>query len=145
MPRELQQLQKLFQFWTILFAIGALTFFLFPARVVQSLNWGIHLFPFLNPLTEIYSPFWSVLAVSLMAMLTFVSALVAGNISDAKNLVLAVLVSKATSTLGFLIYFVKSGLTAPMLLGAGCDGTIFLVTFYFYYYASPYFRKKSEG
>jgi hypothetical protein len=145
MPRELKHLQTLLQFWTPLFAVGGITFFLFPGLVVEVLNSTAKFFPFLNPLQMTSSPFWSVLAVSLMAILTFVSAMAAGKIEDAKPLILGILISKATSTLGFMGYFVKAGHTAPMFWGILCDGSIFLITFYFFQKASPYFSKKSAA
>lgn len=132
MTRELRQLKSLFAFWTWLFAMGGLIFFLFPARVIAMLNDSSRYLTFLQPWPETGASFWLPLAVSLMTTLTLMCARIARQPDTAQALIIAVLVSKSTSSLVFFFYYVRQNFAAPFFWGALTDGLIFLITFYFY-------------
>lgn len=132
MPPQLRQLQKLLWFWTFLFGIGALVFFIFPNRVIDSLNLSTRFLNFLNPLEETQVSFWLPLAVSLMSVLTLLSYLAAKSIEQAPALIVAILLSKATSSVVFTFFYLRQNFAAPFFWGALTDGLIFLITFYFY-------------
>ena len=141
MTLEMSQLRVLFRFWTWLFGLGGLIFFLFPDRVIASLNETSTFLPFLEPWPEIGASFWLPLAVSLMTTLTLLCVWIVRNLEDAQALVIAILVSKSTSSLVFFFFYIRQNFAAPFFWGALTDGLIFLITFYFYKRAMDSLKK----
>jgi len=132
MRTELRQLKALFQFWMALFGFGALVFFVFPDRVIATLNQSAKFMSFLQPMRLAGDYFWLPLAVSLMVVLTFLCYLCVRDIENAQAYVLTVLLSKSTSSLVFFFFYIRAGFEAPFFWGSLTDGLIFLVTFWFY-------------
>ncbi len=132
MPLPFQQLRRLFQIWTVLFGLGALAFFLFPQSIIHQLNQSTQWLSFLTPLAETESPFWLATSVSLMVLLTFLSSRVVRDPMASFTVIVAILASKAASTILFVFFYFKGGFPAPMFWGAICDGLIFLITFIFF-------------
>lgn len=128
----MSQLRSLFKFWLILFGVGALVFFIFPERVLQSLNRTTEWISFLRKGAAEGSSLWLGLSVSLMATLTVLCYFIVENVSRARPLIIAVLTSKAVSTLAFLFFYLKNDHEAPMFWGVLCDGSIFGITYYFF-------------
>jgi hypothetical protein len=117
-----RRLRSLLRFWTVLFAAGAVSFGVDPERSTQSLN--LLPGPSLPASTEKY---WNALAVSLMATLTSLCALAAGDVRRRRAFVLPVMVSKAVSSGMFLRRFAEERRT-PYLVGAAVDGSILVET-----------------
>ena len=132
MSPETRRLQSLFKFWTLLFGAGALIFFLLPQYVVKVLNFGTGTSSFLAPVPEGDPLFWLPLAVSLMVTLTFMCSQISKDPLKFRMLVLAVLVSKATSSITYFFFYIRHGYQAPFLWGTLCDGSIFIITYYFF-------------
>ncbi len=132
MTPELRRLRGLFQFWMWLFGGGALLFLVFPNHVIASLDASSKYLAFLNPSAETTSFFWLCLAVSLMVTLTLLCYFVVRNVEASQPFILAVLVSKSTSSLVYFFYYVRLDFPATLFWGALTDGLIFLITFYFF-------------
>ena len=116
-------LRDLLRVWTALFAAGALSFAISPDRTLRQLN-GLP--GAAVPVGE--ERFWNALAVSLMATLTALCALAAGDVRGRRQLVLPVLVSKAASTAMFLTRFSARPRRTAYLAGALTDGSILVLT-----------------
>ena len=131
-PNE-RQLSTLLRIWTALFGIGAVLFLLAPDAVVALLDRigpsiGLASIP-PHPST---GPFWNVLAVSLMATVTYLAYQAQKDIAKGRRLVQAILIAKGVSALAFIAHFWIGPRSFPPLAGFLCDGSIFAVTFLAY-------------
>ncbi len=130
---EEQNLKKLLKLWAFLFTLAVLVFIFAPNRVIQLLNTlSIKFFPSFILLPESSERFWLCLTVSLMVTLIAMCLGAIQDISRKKDLVFYILVSKITSTLSFISFFFFFQRSIPYLLGAAVDGSIFLITLFFY-------------
>jgi hypothetical protein len=120
---EERRLRDLLRIWTVLFAAGTLSFALQPDRATGSLG----LLPG-AALEQSSERFWNALAVSLMATLTALCGIAAGDVRRHRSLIVPVLVSKAVSSGMFLLRFRERPRRTAYLAGALCDGSILAVT-----------------
>jgi hypothetical protein len=132
--REELRLKRLMQFWTLLFALGAVVFLFFGNWMFDLGNrTGSKLFG-LPPMPEpVGERFWLTLTTSLMVLLTALAYYIQKDVVANKRLTSLVLISKLTSTLTFLGFYLIEDRYFNYLLGSVfCDGPIFVVTFIFY-------------
>jgi len=71
--------------------------------------------------------FWLVLTTSLMVTLVYLSWKAGSDIRRNQSALFAILLSKATSTVVFLLVYLSSDHAFAYLAGAGIDGAIFLI------------------
>lgn len=132
LSREETQFKRLMTLWTIVFGLGAAAFFLFGNWILLSGNWiGVRLG--LDPMPLPVERFWLSLTVSLMVTLTALCYYIQKDVQQNKLLTSFVLISKATSTVAFLLSFFLDHHYFNYLLGSVfCDGPIFVITYFFY-------------
>jgi hypothetical protein len=130
---EERRLRSLLRFWTALFGAGAVSFAVDPDRSTGSLN----LLP--GPsLPQSSEKYWNALAVSLMATITTLTAMAAGDVRRRRHLVWPLMVSKAVSS-GMLLRRFSEQRRTPYLAGAVVDGSILVVT------ARTFFASRRRG
>lgn len=130
---EERALKGLLQFWAGLFLVAGLVFVFFPNWIVQSLNKiSLKLTPTLPPLPLSDERFWVVLMFSLMITLTFLCYSAQDDLRRRKDLVQFVLISKAVSSLFFLLFFFIDRMAFAYLAGFLVDGSIFIITVAYY-------------
>ena len=133
LTREEKALRKLLQIFMVLFAAAGLSFALAPQRIIFHLNQTASLIaPSLPTLPDSDSRFWVALTVSMMATITALCYGAQNEIRRKKELVLYLLVAKATSTLFFTLYFFLELHSLAYLMGALTDGSIFVLLLIFY-------------
>jgi hypothetical protein len=131
-PKQ-QQLKTLLQIWMLCFLSASVVFFLFGKKLIITLNnFGIRLFP-QAPLASIEAnPFWMALVMSLMLTLILICYLTQQDIENRFILVVPLLFSKFISTVFFSLHLLLSEKAFAYFVGALTDGSIFLITYYFY-------------
>lgn len=138
LTRQEKYLVMILRWWIVLFALAALGFIIFPDQILKYLNvigssafgWNA---PAIGPSTE---RFWLILTVALMTVL-IISAIKAQQ-SVIKNTayVKIIIISKLTSTIGFVAAFLFLNYSFAYLAGAAIDGFILFVTWFAYRRAS---------
>ncbi|MBF0493392.1 MAG: hypothetical protein HQM15_11520 [Deltaproteobacteria bacterium] len=130
---EEKNLKFLLKIWIFSFLLAAAAFLVAPNLVIRFLNTvSLKLFPHLIPLPESTERFWLSLSGSLMVTLLFLLFGAVSDIARKKDLVFYVLVSKIASTVLFLSFFFLHQKSFTYILGGWVDGSIFLVTLFFY-------------
>lgn len=128
-----QKLKNLLQIWMICFLSATVVFYFFGEKLLILLNnLGIRFFP-LAPLADIGSnPFWMTLVMSLMLTLILLCYLAQQDIENRLLLVVPLLFSKFISTSFFCFHLLFAEKSFAYLAGALTDGSIFLITYFFY-------------
>ncbi len=133
-----KRLRLLLRIWTVVFALGAVDFFVFPYLTVRILNstahsLGMHQVVALNAGQD----FWLTLAVPYMIVVAALAwvAQRGGRISGQP--VRFLMLAKASSSLTSLALFLLGGFAYPFLANFVVDGVIVLITYWFYRAARP--------
>ncbi|TMF46941.1 MAG: hypothetical protein E6I23_01335 [Chloroflexi bacterium] len=133
MPAASQRLRLLLRIWTVIFALGAFDFFVFPYLTVRILNstaksLGMHEVAAL----EAGQDFWLTLAVPYMILVAAFSWVAQRGTRIQAQPVQFLLLAKASSSLISLALFLFGGFAYPFLANFLLDGAIVLITFWFY-------------
>ena len=128
-----RRLRLLLRIWAVIFALGAIDFFVFPYLTVRILNstaksLGMHEVTALNGGQD----FWLTLAVPYMILVAAFSWVAQRGPRIQAQPVQLLLLAKGASSLTSLALFVLGGLAYPFLANFVVDGAIFLVTYWFY-------------
>ncbi len=119
---------------TVIYLLVGVAFFFYHDQLVDVLNLGSKIFTAFQPLPvsiENKELFWTVLATSMMVMLSL-TALFSSIYPTAASFLIIHLASKLTSTVSF-IYLLKTQTPYfAYLVGTITDSFIFLVVLYFY-------------
>lgn len=135
--------ERVFRIWmlisTCMYVLGCVSFVLigqFIPPVINSISRAflpLPLYPL--PADTPEGAFWRVLAVSMMAMITWICAQAYRDPRKHGNLVAVLLVSKGCSTLCYTVFFILYGHLA-YIIGFVTDGPIFLITAALWYAAA---------
>src|SRR5258708_30057152 len=127
------RLRLLLRIWMVVFALGAVDFFVFPYLTVKILNstarsLGMHEVSALNGGQD----FWLTLAVPYMILVAALSWVAQRGIRIQAQPVQFLMLAKAASSLTSLALFLLGGFAYPFLANFVVDGPIVLITFWFY-------------
>jgi hypothetical protein len=119
--------------WAVLFALGAVDFFVFPYLTARLLNstaksLGMHEVVALNGGQD----FWLTLAVPYMILVTAFSWIAQRGARIQAQPVQLLMLAKASSSLTSLALFLLGGFAYPFLANFVVDGAISLITFWLY-------------
>ena len=133
-----KRLRLLLQIWAVVFALGAVDFFVFPYLTVRILNstahsLGMHQVVALNAGQD----FWLTLAVPYMILVAALSWVAQRGPRISAQLVRFLMLAKASSSLTSLALFLLAGFAYPFLANFVVDGAIVLITYWFYRAARP--------
>ena len=128
-----RKLRLLLRVWAVIFALGAVDFFVFPYLTVRILNstarsLGMHEVTALNAGQD----FWLTLAVPYMILVAAFSWVAQRGPKIGAQPVKFLLLAKASSSLTSLALFVFGGFPYAFLANFIVDGLIFVITFWFY-------------
>lgn len=128
-----KRLRLLLRIWTVIFALGAIDFFVFPYLTVRILNstarsLGMHEVTALNAGQD----FWLTLAVPYMILVAALSWVAQRGERIQAQPVQFLMLAKASSSLTSLALFVFGGFPYAFLANFVVDGAIALVTYSFY-------------
>ena len=133
-----KRLRLLLRIWAVVFALGALDFFVFPYLTLRILNGtahslGMHEVVALNAGQD----FWLALAVPYMILVAALSWVAQRGPRVSAQLVRFLMLAKASSSLTSLALFLLGGFAYPFLANFVVDGVIVLITYWFYRAARP--------
>lgn len=128
----------LLRIWAVVFALGAIDFFVFPYLTVRTLNTtaaslGMHQVTALNAGQD----FWLTLAVPYMILVAAISWVAQRGDRIRALPVQFLLLAKASSSLTSLALYLLAGFAYPFLANFAVDGAIVLITFWLYRAARP--------
>jgi hypothetical protein len=128
-----RRLRLLLRVWTVIFALGAVDFFVFPYLTVRILNagaraLGMHEVVALNAGQD----FWLTLAVPYMILVAAFSWIAQRGSKIAAQPVQFLMLAKVSSSLTSLALFLLGGFPYAFLANFVVDGAIALITFWFY-------------
>jgi len=128
-----KRLRLLLRIWTVVFALGAVDFFVFPYLTVKVLNssaksLGMHEVVALNGGQD----FWLTLAVPYMILVAALSWVAQRSTRIQAQPVQLLMLAKASSSLTSLALFLLGGFAYPFLANFVVDGAIVLITYRFY-------------
>jgi hypothetical protein len=128
-----KRLRLLLRIWAVIFALGAIDFFVFPYLTVRILNstaksLGMHTVVALNAGQD----FWLTLAVPYMILVAAFSWVAQRGARIAAQPVQFLMLAKAASSLTSLALFVFEGFAYPFLANFVVDGSIVVITYWFY-------------
>ncbi len=128
-----RRLRLLLRIWIVVFALGAIDFFVFPYLTVRILNGtakslGMHEVVALNAGQD----FWLTLAVPYMILVAAFSWVAQRGEKISAQPVQFLMLAKVSSSLVSLALFVLAGFAYPFLANFVVDGAIVLITFWFY-------------
>jgi len=133
-----ERLRWLLRIWAVIFALGAIDFFVFPYLTVRILNstatsMGMHQVTALNAGQD----FWLTLAVPYMILVAAFSWVAQRGEKIRALPVQFLLLAKTASSLTSLALFLLAGFAYPFLANFAVDGVIVLITFWLYRAARP--------
>lgn len=133
-----RRLRILLRIWAVVFALGAIDFFVFPYLTVRILNstaasLGMHQVTALNAGQD----FWLTLAVPYMILVAAISWVAQRGDRIRALPVQFLLLAKASSSLTSLALYLLAGFAYPFLANFAVDGAIVLITFWLYRAARP--------
>lgn len=133
-----RRLRLLLRIWAVVFALGAIDFFVFPYLTVRILNGtarslGMHEVVALNAGQD----FWLTLAVPYMILVAAFSWVAQHGEKIAALPVQFLMLAKTSSSLTSLALFLLAGFAYPFLANFLVDGAIALITYWFYRAARP--------
>ena len=128
-----KRLRLLLRIWAVVFALGAVDFFVFPYLTVRILNstahsLGMHEVTALNGGQD----FWLTLAVPYMILVAAFSWVAQRGEKISAQPVQFLLLAKISSSLTSLALFLFGGFAYPFLANFVVDGAIVLITYWFY-------------
>jgi hypothetical protein len=127
------RLRLLLRIWTVIFALGAIDFFVFPFPTVRILNGaagslGMHEVVALSAGQD----FWLTLAVPYMILVAAFSWVAQRGEKISALPVQFLMLAKVSSSLTSLALFLIAGFAYPFLANFVVDGAIVLITYWFY-------------
>lgn len=127
------RLRLLLRVWAVVFALGAVDFFVFPYLTVRILNsgataLGMHQVVALNAGQD----FWLTLAVPYMILVAAFSWVAQRGTKIASQPVQFLMLAKASSSFTSLLLFLFGGFPYAFLANFVLDGAIALITLWFY-------------
>ena len=133
-----KRLRLLLRIWAVVFALGAIDFFVFPFLTVRILNstahsLGMHQVIALNAGQD----FWLTLAVPYMILVAAFSWVAQRGEKISAQPVQFLMLAKVSSSLTSLALFLLGGFAYPFLANFVVDGAIVLITYWFYRAARP--------
>jgi len=133
-----RRLRLLLRIWAVIFALGAIDFFVFPYLTIRILNstaasLGMHQVTALNAGQD----FWLTLAVPYMVLVAAFSWVAQRGERIAALPVRFLLLAKTSSSLTSLALFLLAGFAYPFLANFVVDGENALITFWLYRAARP--------
>jgi hypothetical protein len=128
-----KRLRLLLRIWAVVFALGAIDFFVFPYLTVRILNstahsLGMHEVVALNAGQD----FWLTLAVPYMILVAALSWIAQRSPRISAQPVQFLMLAKVSSSLTSLALFLLGGFAYPFLANFVVDGAIVLITYWFY-------------
>lgn len=128
-----RRLRLLLRIWTVIFALGAIDFFVFPYLTVRILNGtakplGMHEVVALNAGQD----FWLTLAVPYMILVAAFSWVAQRGDQIQAQPVQFLMLAKTSSSLTSLALFLLAGFAYAFLANFLVDGAIVLITYWFY-------------
>ncbi|HBF12931.1 MAG TPA: hypothetical protein DDW49_06030 [Deltaproteobacteria bacterium] len=131
-PAE-KNLKNLLQTWMLILGSAGVFFLFFGNQLLISINKvSTRFFPKLPLINEPSEFFWLTLTLSLMVVLIFLCYWAQKDIRRNIDFVIPFLISKFVSTFFFFVFYFKQGYSLAYLVGVISDGSMFLITFYFY-------------
>lgn len=129
-----RRLRALMRCWAVVFTAMAVVLAFFPERLVVTLDdVGAHWFHWGDPvLTPPADRFFSILSASLLVILALLAYGASQDLRHHLSAVRAILVAKLVSSALYTLAFFTITSTFAYGIGAVADGTIFLVTYYYY-------------
>ena len=133
-----RRLRIVLRIWAVVFALGAIDFFVFPYLTVRILNstarsLGMHQVVALNGGQD----FWLTLAVPYMILVAAFSWIAQRGTRIQAQPVQFLMLAKASSSLTSLALFLFAGFAYPFLANFVVDGAIFAITYWLYRAARP--------
>jgi hypothetical protein len=129
----IKRLRLLLRIWAVVFALGAVDFFVFPYLTVRTLNATAHVLGMREVVAlNAGQDFWLTLAVPYMILVAAFSWVAQRGERIAALPVQFLMLAKASSSLTSLALFVFGGLPYAFLANFVVDGVIVLVTYWFY-------------
>jgi hypothetical protein len=134
----IRRLRLVLRVWAVVFALGAIDFFVFPYLTVGILNstarsLGMHQVAALNGGQD----FWLTLAVPYMILVAAFSWIAQRGARVQAQPVQFLMLAKASSSLTSLALFLLGGFAYPFLANFVVDGVIFVITYWLYRAARP--------
>jgi hypothetical protein len=134
----IRRLRLVLRVWAVVFALGAIDFFVFPYLTVRILNstassLGMHQVVALNGGQD----FWLTLAVPYMILVAAFSWIAQRGTRVQAQPVQFLMLAKASSSLTSLALFLLGGFAYPFLANFVVDGIIFVITYWLYRAARP--------
>lgn len=129
-----RRLTTLMRWWFGVFVAAGAGFAMFPSEIIYWLNTiGRMIFGWKHPgLTLPLEHFWQILAVSLLAVLTYAAFEAQRDIRQNIGHVKIIILSKFATSAGFLLAFVLAGHYFAYLAGMAIDLIILLITWFCY-------------
>jgi hypothetical protein len=128
-----RRLRLLLRVWAVIFALGAIDFFVFPYLTVRILNSTAHAIGMREVVAlNAGQDFWLTLAVPYMILVAAFSWVAQRGAKIAAQPVQFLMLAKASSSFTSLALFVFGGFPYPFLANFIVDGLIVLITFWFY-------------
>jgi hypothetical protein len=132
-----KRLRLLLRVWTVVFALGAIDFLVFPYLTVRILNSSAHAFGMREVAAlNAGQDFWLTLAVPYMILVAAFSWVAQRGEKISAQPVQFLMLAKASSSLTSLALFLFGGFPYALLANFVVDGLITLITFWFYRAAS---------
>lgn len=131
---ELAQLQTWMKISALIYALGLLNFMFAQNMLLENLNRTSELlfrdrYPLIPLSTE---KFWVTLTNSMMVMLIVICVMVAMDPAGNLNMVIVILFSKIVSSGQYIYLYFKREKYFAYMVGALTDGSLWLVTLFFY-------------
>jgi hypothetical protein len=128
-----RRLRLLLRIWAVIFALGAIDFFVFPYLTLRILNGtakslGMHEVAALTAGQD----FWLTLAVPYMILVAAFSWVAQRGTRISAQPVQFLMLAKVSSSLTSLALFLVAGFAYPFLANFVVDGAIVLITYWFY-------------
>lgn len=128
-----KRLRLVLRIWAVIFALGAIDFFVFPYLTVRILNstaksLGMHQVIALNAGQD----FWLTLAVPYMILVAAFSWVAQRGARISAQPVQFLMLAKASSSLTSLALFLLAGFAYPFLANFVLDGAIVIITYWLY-------------
>jgi hypothetical protein len=128
-----KRLKLLLRVWAVLFALGAIDFFVFPYLTVRILNSAAHALGMREVIAlNAGQDFWLALAVPYMILVAAFSYVAQRGTKIAAQPVQFLMLAKASSSLTSLALFLFGGFPYAFLANFVVDGLIVLITYWFY-------------
>ncbi len=130
---ETKRLRLLLRVWTVIFALGAVDFFVFPYLTVRILNSGAKALG----MHQVVAPnagqdFWLTVAVPYMILVAAFSWIAQRGPKIAAQPVQFLILAKVSSSLTSVALFLIGGFAYAFLANFVVDGAIALITLWFY-------------